>query len=276
MPTDRERRFLALQEQLQQLGRVAVAFSGGVDSTFLLKVAHDVLGDNAIAITADSAAVPRRELEQAADFCRREGIRQLIYHADLLDTPAFRDNPPDRCYHCKKTLFTGMRALAEAEGFLTLVEGSNVDDTGDYRPGMAAIRELGIQSPLLDADLTKDNIRFLSHRMGLPTWNRPSAACLASRICYGEPVTAEKLTLVEQAETYLAGLGLSQLRVRLHGTLARIEVLPEEFSLVLEHHEAITSTLRNLGCSYVTLDLTGYRTGSLNETLHSASPAEKG
>lgn len=276
MATVRELRYQALQKRLRQLGRVAVAFSGGVDSTFLLKAAHDVLGDNAIAITADSAAVPRQELEQAATFCRQEGIRQLIYQADLLDTPAFRDNPPDRCYHCKKTLFTGMRALAEAEGFPILAEGSNVDDTGDYRPGMAAIRELGIESPLLDADLTKDNIRFLSYRLRLPTWNRPSAACLASRICYGEPVTAEKLTLVEQAETFLAGLGLGQLRVRLHGTLARIEVLPEQFSLVLEHHQEITSTLQKLGCSYVTLDLTGYRTGSLNETLPHAGPAEKG
>ena len=276
MATVREIRYQALLRQLHQLGRVAVAFSGGVDSTFLLKAAHDVLGENAVAITADSAVVPRRELEQAAAFCRREGIRQLIYQADLLDTPAFQDNPSDRCYHCKKTLFTGMRTLAETEGFPTLVEGSNMDDTEDYRPGLAAIRELGIQSPLLDAGLTKDNIRFLSRRLGLPTWDRPSAACLASRICYGEPVTAEKLVLVERAETFLAGLGLGQLRVRLHGTLARIEVLSEQFPLVLEYHEEITSTLQKLGCSYVTLDLTGYRTGSLNEILPGGGPTEKG
>ena len=267
MATERERNYQALQQQLRQLGQVAVAFSGGVDSTFLLKVAHDLLGDRAVAITAASPAVPRRELEQAAAFCRREGIRQLIYEADLLNTPAFRDNPPDRCYHCKKALFTGMGALAEEAGFPTLAEGSNVDDTGDYRPGMTAIRELGVVSPLLTAGLTKADIRALSRQLDLPTWDHPSAACLASRICYGEPITLEKLSLVEQAEDFLTGLGLGQLRVRLHGALARIEVLPEQFPLVLAHRQAITSALQNFGCSYVSLDLTGYRTGSLNETL---------
>lgn len=267
MATVRDLRYQALQRRLCQLGRVAVAFSGGVDSTFLLYAAHCVLGDRAIAITADFAAVPRRALERAAAFCRQEGIRQLIYQADLLDTPAFRDNPPDRCYHCKKTLFTGMQALAEAEGFPTLVEGSNVDDLEDYRPGMAAIQELGVESPLVDAGLTKTNIRALSRHLGLSTWNQPSAACLASRICYGEPVTAEKLLLIEQAEQFLSGLELGQLRVRLHGSLARIEVLPEQFPLVLEHRREITATLQQLGCSYVTLDLTGYQTGSLNRLI---------
>lgn len=277
MATELERKYQALQQQLCQLDTVAIAFSGGVDSTFLLKVAHDTLGDRAVAITAATAAVPRQEQNAAAAFCQREGIRQLIYEIDLTDTEAFRTNPPDRCYHCKKALFTGMQALAATAGASTLAEGSNVDDTGDYRPGMIAIRELGIASPLLAAGLTKADIRTLSRQLGLPTWNRPSAACLASRICYGEPITREKLALVEQAEDFLAGLGLGQLRVRLHGSLARIEVLPEQFSLVLAHRQEITSTLRHLGCPYVTLDLTGYRTGSLNETLfHEPEAPEKG
>ncbi len=269
MHSQLEAKYSALRRHLHQLGRIAVAFSGGVDSTFLLKTAHDVLGECAIAITASSAAVPQQEQASATAFCRKEGIRQLIYEADLLNTHAFQTNPPDRCYHCKKTLFTGMKALAAAEGFPNLAEGSNTDDTRDYRPGMAAIQELMVCSPLLEAGLTKEEIRTLSRHLYLPTWNQPSAACLASRICYGEPITAEKLSMVEQAEASLTRLGLGQLRVRLHGSLARIEVLPKQFSLVLAHSQQITATLTQLGFSYVTLDLIGYRMGSLNQLLSS-------
>lgn len=260
-----EENYQALQQRLRQMGRVAVAFSGGVDSTFLLKVAHDVLGENALALTALSPAVPEREQKRAADFCAAEGVRQLVYQADLLELDAFRDNPPDRCYHCKRTLFRNLIALAQGEGFV-LVDGSNADDTKDDRPGMVALRELGVASPLLEAGLTKAEIRTLSRRLGLDTWDQPSAACLASRIPYGEAITAEKLALVAQAEAFLAGFGLGQLRVRLHGgNLARIEVAEAELETVLAHRAAIVQNLTALGCRYITLDLQGYRMGSLNQ-----------
>lgn len=263
-----EQKYQRLQDILTQFGSVAVAFSGGVDSTFLLYVAHATLGDNALAVTAVTAALPQRERQSAEDICAQLGVRRLVYPLDVLALPAFQTNPPDRCYHCKKALFQGMLTLAQEAGFLTLVDGSNVDDTGDYRPGMRALAELGIQSPLLTAGLTKGDIRALSHRFHLPTWNQPSAACLASRIPYGETITEEKLALVEQAEQFLAGLGLTQLRVRLHGgNLARIEVAPEQLDVVLTHRTEIVRALTGLGCTYVTVDLAGYRMGSLNETL---------
>ena len=263
-----EQKYQRLQDILTQFGSVAVAFSGGVDSTFLLYVAHATLGDNALAVTAVTAALPQRERQSAEDICAQLGVRRLVYPLDVLALPAFQTNPPDRCYHCKKALFQGMLTLAQEAGFLTLVDGSNVDDTGDYRPGMRALAELGIQSPLLTAGLTKGDIRALSHRFHLPTWNQPSAACLASRIPYGEAITVEKLALVEQAEQFLTGLGLTGLRVRLHGgNLARIEVPPEQLDVVLTHRTEIVRALTGLGCTYVTVDLAGYRMGSLNETL---------
>ena len=263
-----EQKYQRLQDILTQFDSVAVAFSGGVDSTFLLYAAQDTLGGNALAVTAVTAALSQRERQGAEAICAQLGVRRLVYPLDVLALPAFQTNPPDRCYHCKKALFQGMLTLAQEAGFSTLVDGSNVDDTGDYRPGMRALAELGIQSPLLAAGLTKGDIRALSHRFHLPTWNQPSAACLASRIPYGEAITEEKLALVEQAEQFLAGLGLTGLRVRLHGgNLARIEVPPEQLDVVLTHRTEIVRALTGLGCTYVTVDLAGYRMGSLNETL---------
>lgn len=263
-----EQKYQRLQDILTQFDSVAVAFSGGVDSTFLLYAAQDTLGGNALAVTAVIAALPQRERQGAEALCAQLGVRRLVYPLDVLALPAFQTNPPDRCYHCKKALFQGMLTFAQEAGFPTLVDGSNVDDTGDYRPGMRALAELGIQSPLLAAGLTKGDIRALSHRFHLPTWNQPSAACLASRIPYGEAITEEKLALVEQAEQFLAGLGLTQLRVRLHGgNLARIEVPPEQLEVVLTHRTGIVQTLTGLGCAYVTVDLAGYQMGSLNKVL---------
>lgn len=258
-----------LRVQLREIGSAAVAFSSGVDSTFLLRVAHEVLGDRVIAVTARSRSFPKRELDEAAAFCRAEGVRHEILDSEELGIPGFVANPPDRCYHCKKALFGKLIAFAQMNGLAAVLEGSNVDDDGDYRPGLRAIRELGVRSPLHDAGLTKAEIRALSREMGLPTWNKPSFACLASRFPYGERITAAGLERVERAEQWLmdAGLGLTQLRVRSHGDMARIEVPPADIPRIAARAEEIAAALQSFGFAYVALDLQGYRTGSLNEVL---------
>ena len=250
-----------LKNYLCGLGSVAVAFSGGVDSTFLLKVAHDVLGDKVLALTATSVFIPRKEIEAAEKFCAENNIRQIIFEADVLKIDGVKENPADRCYLCKRALFENFLRLAEDK---ILVEGSNMDDAGDYRPGMRALTELKIKSPLREVGLYKSEIRELSKKMNLPTWNKPSMACLASRFVYGETLTAEKLSAVEAAEEFLRSAGFNQLRVRIHGTIARIEVLPEDFDKVIKLHEEISSRLKSLNFDYVTLDLQGYRVGSMN------------
>jgi uncharacterized protein len=257
-----------LKEELRKLGSVAIAFSSGVDSTFLLKTAHDVLGDQAIAITAKSCTFPKRELEEAAAFCKQEGIRHIIVESDELEVEGFRENPPNRCYLCKKSLFTQLIQVAKEQGIAYIAEGSNMDDLGDYRPGLQAISELQIESPLRKAGLYKEEIRALSKELGLKTWEKPSFACLSSRFVYGEEITREKLSMVDQAENLLLMLGFYQFRVRIHGKIARIEVLPEEFPKLMEKRELIVDKLTEFGFSYVTMDLKGYRMGSMNETLN--------
>ena len=258
-----------LKSALLSYGSIVVAFSGGVDSTFLLKVAHDLLGDQAVAVTAAPVFVPRREQNEALSFCSEQKIRQIIIPAEQLNIDSIRHNPPDRCYHCKREIFGKILEVAAQNGISTVAEGSNLDDTGDYRPGMRAIHELGIVSPLLEAGLTKAEIRQLSQELGLETWNKPSFACLASRFVYGEAITDKRLSMVDQAEQTLLDLGFRQFRVRIHGDLARIEILPEEFAQIMkaETRDRITRNLKEYGFSYVTLDLTGYRTGSMNEVL---------
>ena len=256
----------ALREELRRLDRVAVAFSAGVDSTFLLKVAHDTLGAQAIAVTARSCLFPARETEEARAFCRREGIEQIIAAYDPLAVEGFRDNPPDRCYRCKRALFARFSEIAKERG-AALAEGSNLDDECDYRPGMRAVAELGVASPLRAAGMTKSDVRALSRELGLPTWNKPSFACLASRFAYGEPITAERLTIVDAAEQRLLSLGFEQFRVRVHGDLARVEVLPEDMPRLIDHAPALHTALRALGFRYVALDLGGYRSGSMNRAL---------
>ena len=260
-------KLLDLKIYLSELGSVAIAFSGGVDSTFLLKVAHDVLGDNAIAITAKSCSFPERELKEASDFCSKEGIEHTVIESEELDIDGFRNNPKNRCYLCKHELFTKIGEVAAAKGIENIAEASNIDDNGDYRPGLQAVDELGVKSPLRHIGFTKDEIRTLSKELKLPTWDKQSFACLSSRFVYGETISEEKLQMVDKAEQLLLDLGFKQVRVRIHGTIARIEVLPKEFKKLLSVRDRITKEFKEFGFSYVSMDLEGYRTGSMNEVL---------
>lgn len=261
---DKENR---LKEYLSKFDKACVAFSGGVDSTYLLRIAHDVMGDRVMAVTALSSFFAKRETNEAIDFCRNEGIKQILVRIDENDIDNFEQNPADRCYFCKKHIFAKIMDEAEKNNAFAVFDGSNADDVNDYRPGMKAKKELGVFSPLLDVGLNKKEIRYLSQRAGLSTYDKPSFACLASRFEYGDIITKEKLFMVETAEQYLFDMGFTQFRVRYHGGIARIEVLPSEFSKVLELKDHICSHLEKLGFDYISLDLKGYHTGNMNKKL---------
>lgn len=264
-------KYAYLKEYLRGLGNAAVAFSGGVDSSFLLRAAQEALGENVIAVTAASAFVPESELDDAVRFCRGIGAAHEIFRADVLGNDEIRANPPDRCYICKRRLFGNIIGIARERGILNVIEGSNTDDQSDYRPGMRAVKELGVKSPLLEAGLSKAEIRLLSRKLGLPTWNKPSFACLASRFECGEELTAEKLYAVEKAERFLSDQGFRQMRVRFHGGLARIELEPDDIPRAVQPdmRGSICEMLGKLGFRYVTLDMAGYRTGSMNPETES-------
>ena len=259
-----------LKSVIKDCGKIAIAFSGGVDSTFLTKVAKDVLGENAVAVTISSILVTDDELKEADDFCKAENIEHLIYKADVLSIPGFENNPPDRCYICKKAIFTNVQNLVGERGISVIAEGTNVDDDGDYRPGMRAIKELGVRSPLKEAGLTKAEIRELSCMLGLKTWNEPSCACLASRFAYGEVINKDKLDMIYSAECYIRSLGFEQFRVRLQDGIARIELRPADIQKFIENgiKDKVSEKLHALGFKYVSLDLDGYRLGSMNEVLN--------
>ena len=258
-----------LKALFAQYGTVAVAFSAGVDSTLLLAVAAETLGERAVAVSVSADWIPERESREAVEFCAAKKIRQIRLHVTADEIGGFAENPPDRCYLCKKVLFTRILEAALAQGITCVAEGSNVDDLDDYRPGLRAIAELGVKSPLREAGLTKQEIRELSCELGLPTADKPSFACLASRIPYGERITSEKLSMAERGEQLLFDHGFRQFRVRVHGTLARIELLPEEMGRMVTEpsRSEIYEEMKRIGFSYVALDLKGYRTGSLNEVL---------
>lgn len=266
----------SMKSNIRSLESVAVAFSGGVDSAFLLKVAYDVLGENVLAVTARSSTYPEREYKEAVEFTEKYGIRHLVIVSEELEVEGFSDNPINRCYLCKSELFTKIKEVAVQENIKNIIEGSNFDDLADFRPGLAAIKELGIVSPLREALLTKDEIRFLSKEMGLKTWDKPSFACLSSRFPYGEKITVERLSMIDQAEQFLLDLGFKQVRVRFHGDIARIEIHQKEFVKLLDPDltQRIYQQFNQIGFLYTTLDLKGYRTGSMNEGLKNNSASK--
>ena len=258
-----------LRDTFDPIDKVAIAFSSGVDSTLLLKAAQDCLGTNVLAITAKSASVPAREIEEARSFCERENIRHVIVEVRQLEIEGLADNPPNRCYLCKREILSNIISAAHTLGFDVVAEGSNADDASAYRPGFNAVKELGVISPLMDAGLAKADVRALARHLGLEVWNKPAYACLITRIPYGEKLTQKKLAMVEQSEYALHDEGFLQARVRVLGNTARIEVPPDDIERLMANdvRMRIDEKLRAIGFAYVSCDLQGYRTGSMDETL---------
>ena len=269
--------YQALVAHLRGYSRAAVAFSGGVDSSLLLAAAKDALGGEVLALIGDSPTLPRRELREAQALCDSLKVRYQLVPTDEMADPHYRANSAKRCYYCKNYLYQAFLRVAREHDFSTVIEGSNHDDLGDYRPGMDALREMGIRSPFVELNIGKEQIRQMARERGLPAWDKPAAACLASRIPYGEPIDVEKLARIERAEDLLHDLGFRQVRARDHGGLVRIEAAPEDLPNLLDpaRREAVVAAMKNTGYLYVSLDLQGYRRGAMNEALPPADADER-
>ncbi len=262
-----EEKYEFLKKMINEMQTVIVAYSGGIDSTLLLKIAHDVLGERAIAITAVSASMPGSELDEARMIANIIGAKHVLIDSHELDDQRYTQNPPNRCYFCKQDVYTRLVEYSLQYGYRYILDGTNADDLNDHRPGRQAALEKGLRSPLMEVGLTKADIRNLARQFELPNWNKPSAACLSSRIPYGTRITNSILHQIEQAETLLHQMGFSQVRVRYHHQIARIEMETDDFSAALEKRLEITARIKALGFSYITLDLNGFRSGSMNEVL---------
>ncbi|MBU6391895.1 MAG: ATP-dependent sacrificial sulfur transferase LarE [Planctomycetes bacterium] len=267
---DTKEKLKKLKNNVKALESVIVAFSGGVDSSLVAKVCYDVLGEKALAVTARSETYPSYEYEEAVRIAKEIGISHMTINTSELGIKGFADNPPNRCYFCKSELFGKLKEIARGKGYKSVADGTSLDDAGEYRPGLDAARELNVRSPLKESGLRKADIREISKYLKLSNWDKPSYACMSSRFPYGESITEQKLTLVAAAESYLRNIGLKQFRVRHHDTIARIEVLPEDISVLLQNgkREELVKRFKEIGYKYVTIDMEGYRSGSMNEVLN--------